>query len=76
MRGRANDRVDAHGHLDWGATDDQMDRELPGDELVPAPSGETTRTCREATYTRAVESVLRAGEYRGNVARDDAERPD
>jgi hypothetical protein len=30
-------------HLDWGATDDEMDRWLAGDELVPAPSSETTR---------------------------------
>ena len=39
-------------------------------------ASETTRTWREAAYTRAVESVLQAEEYRGNIARDDAERPD
>ncbi|AXG07171.1 Glu/Leu/Phe/Val dehydrogenase [Haloplanus rubicundus] len=39
-------------------------------------ASETTRTWREAAYTRAVESVLQAEAYRGNVARDDAERPD
>jgi len=36
----------------------------------------TTHTWREAAYTRAVESVLQAEAYRGNVARDDAERSD
>lgn len=39
-------------------------------------ASETTRTWREAAYTRAVESVLQAEAYRGNIARDDAERPD
>jgi len=39
-------------------------------------ASKTTRTWREAAYTRAVESVLQAEEYRGNVARDDAERSD
>ncbi|AXG10508.1 Glu/Leu/Phe/Val family dehydrogenase [Haloplanus rubicundus] len=39
-------------------------------------ASETTRTWREAAYTRAVESVLQAEAYRGNVARDDAERSD
>ena len=33
-------------------------------------TSETARTWREAAYTRAVESVLRAEEYRGNVARE------
>jgi len=32
-------------------------------------ASKTTRTWREAAYTRAVESVLRAEEYRGNIAR-------
>ncbi|WP_049936465.1 Glu/Leu/Phe/Val family dehydrogenase [Haloplanus natans] len=32
----------------------------------------TTRTWREAAYTRAVESVLQAEAYRGNVARENA----
>jgi glutamate dehydrogenase/leucine dehydrogenase len=36
----------------------------------------TTRTWRGAAYTRAVESVLQAEEYRSNVARDAAELPD
>lgn len=39
-------------------------------------ASETTHTWREAAYTRAVESVLQAEAYRGNIARDDAERPD
>jgi glutamate dehydrogenase/leucine dehydrogenase len=39
-------------------------------------ASETTRTWREAAYTRAVESVLQAEAYRGNVARADAERSD
>jgi len=29
-------------HLDWGATDDEMDRELPGDELVRRRDGPRT----------------------------------
>ena len=32
-------------------------------------ASETTRTWREAAYTRAVESVLQAEAYRGNIAR-------
>ena len=39
-------------------------------------ASKTTRTWREAAYTRAVESVLQAEAYRGNVARADAERSD
>ncbi|GAB3329166.1 Glu/Leu/Phe/Val family dehydrogenase [Haloplanus salinarum] len=39
-------------------------------------ASETTRTWREAAYTRAVESVLQAEAYRGNVARADVERSD
>jgi glutamate dehydrogenase len=39
-------------------------------------ASETTRTWREAAYTRAVERVLQAEEYRSNVARDAAELPD
>lgn len=39
-------------------------------------ASKTTRTWREAAYTRAVESVLQAEECRGNVARVDAERSD
>ncbi|AZH25622.1 hypothetical protein [Haloplanus aerogenes] len=51
-------------------------REAVADFRAIKTASEATRTWREAAYTRAVESVLQAEEYRGNVARDDAERPD
>lgn len=30
-------------HRTWGATTDEVNRRLPGDDLVPEPSNETTR---------------------------------
>jgi hypothetical protein len=36
-------------HLKWGATDDEVRRPLPGDDLVTNPKGRTTR----AITTRA-----------------------
>src|SRR5919202_386035 len=31
-------------HLRWGATDEELDKPLPGDELVPNPLIESTRS--------------------------------
>ena len=53
-------------HLDWGATDDEVDRELPGDELVPAPSSETTRAVTvEAPSDGVWPWVVQLGQGRG-----------
>ena len=30
-------------HLRWGATDEEVEKSLPGDELVPDPATESTR---------------------------------
>ena len=53
-------------HLDWGATDDEMDRELPADELVPAPSSETTRAVTvEAPSDEVWPWIVQLGQGRG-----------
>lgn len=44
-------------------------REAFGDLREIKTASDTTRTWREAAYMRAVESVLRAEEYRSNIAR-------
>ena len=53
-------------HLDWGATDDEMDRELPGDELVPAPGSETTRAVTVEAHSDEVWPwIVQLGQGRG-----------
>jgi hypothetical protein len=53
-------------HLDWGATDDEIDRRLPGDELVPDPSSETTRAVTvEAPSDEVWPWVVQLGQGRG-----------
>jgi hypothetical protein len=53
-------------HLDWGATDDEVARRLPGDELVPAPSSETTRAVTvEASSDEVWPWIVQLGQGRG-----------
>ena len=53
-------------YLDWGATDDERDRRLPGDELVPAPGSETTWAVTvEAPSDEVWPWIVQLGQGRG-----------
>jgi hypothetical protein len=53
-------------HLEWGATDAEMDRRLPGDDLVPTASSETTRAVTiEAPCDEVWPWLVQLGQGRG-----------
>ena len=53
-------------HRTWGATDEEANRQLPGDEIVPEPSDETTRAVTvEAPSDDVWSWVVQLGQGRG-----------
>jgi hypothetical protein len=53
-------------HLYWGATDDEIERRLPGDDLVPTASSETTRAVTiEAPREEVWPWLVQLGQGRG-----------
>jgi hypothetical protein len=53
-------------HLKWGATDEEIERRLPGDDIVPTASSETTRAVTiEAPCDKVWPWVVQLGQGRG-----------
>jgi hypothetical protein len=53
-------------HRTWGATDEEVNRQLPGDDVVPEPSDETTRAVTvEAPSDDVWSWVVQLGQGRG-----------
>ncbi|TYL37826.1 hypothetical protein CV102_13900 [Natronococcus pandeyae] len=53
-------------HRTWGATDEEISRQLPGDDLVPEPSDETTRAITvEAPSEDVWPWIMQLGQGRG-----------
>ncbi|WP_435345788.1 hypothetical protein [Haloarchaeobius sp. HRN-SO-5] len=53
-------------HRTWGASEDEVSRQLPGDEMVPEPGDETTRAVTVEAPSEAVWSwVVQLGQGRG-----------
>ncbi|MDJ1431458.1 hypothetical protein [Halostagnicola sp. A-GB9-2] len=53
-------------HRTWGATDEEIGRQLPGDDLVPEPSDETTRAITiEAPRDDVWPWIVQLGQGRG-----------
>jgi hypothetical protein len=53
-------------HLEWGATDEETERRLPGDDLVPTTSSETTRAVTiEAPCDEVWPWLVQLGQGRG-----------
>ena len=44
-------------HLRWGATDEEVEKSLPGDELVPDPATESTRAILRSRTARGLEML-------------------
>lgn len=53
-------------HRTWGATADELNKQLPGDDIVPEPSDETTRVVTVDTSSDEVWSwIVQLGQGRG-----------
>ena len=61
-------------HRTWGATEEEVARQLPGDDVVPEPSDETTRAVTVAAPSGDVWLGTRGGVTRMSEKKAQSQR--